>query len=379
MACDYAGIKGFYVDKRTGKKVNLHMFVAVLAHSNLLFAYFTPDLTAKSWCRAIVKALHFFGGVPAVIQFDNASLVNRSGLIEEFNEQFVVLSRYYRTVGLAIRPCTPRDNAPAEKSVQFIQARVLVPMKRECFYSLEDAQSHLLNEVEVLNGQPMQKLKVSRRTLFEQREMQALSPITRSEYQPFDERCQRTSTSNGTVNYNNHEYSVPYEMRNKKLTLQVTGTNLTVLDDFKEIASHALSNGHSAATIKKEHNHPNQNYEDSKNEFEFLRWAESLDDSVVEVVKSQYLGMKSSQSRRAGNNCLVLQKLCKSAGEESLIAACQYAVTHELTRITQIMGILDSELYLDTQDDYEDEIPAFLTQAHKNIRGVDQIRGARHV
>lgn len=379
MMCDFAGINGFYIDKQTGNKSKLYMFVAVLAHSNLLFACFTPDLTAKSWCRAIVKALHYFGGVPAVIQFDNAALVNKSGLLEEFNEHANELCRYYDTLCLAIRPGSPRDNGAAEKAVQFIQNRVLVPLKRETFYSGIEADSRLAEGVELLNSEPMQKTKISRRELFDRKERLALNPITKYEYQPFDERFEQTASAGYTVTYKAHQYSVPYQFRNKRLTIQVTGKLLQVFDEYIEIAKHQISEEKGGKTILFEHRHPAHQHEELKNELEFIKWASSLDISVVEVVKQQYEGMKSSQSRRAGNNCIALQKLCKSAGEGTLIAACQYAVTHGLTKINQIMGIVDSGLYEEAQDEFAEEIPEFFTMEHKNFRGADNYKGDRHV
>jgi transposase len=374
LSCDYAGIVASYTDRRSGKAVKLYMFVAVLGHSKYMFAYLTKNLTAKAWVEGLVKAIHFFKGSPAVIHFDNAAMVNISGLIAELHEQAQVFSRYYNNVCDTSRPLTPKDNPNAEKQVQHIQNRVLLLLRREKFYSRDEANAYLIKKVEALNHEPMQKTKVSRHQNYVEKELPALNAIPEIPYQPYDERFKQKSSAGYTVTYNTHEYSVPYKHRNTYLTLQVSGDTLVVLHELQVLVTHQLSNEKGGRTILPTHMPPNHFAEINKNETEFIKWAESIGESVVAIVKQQYGGMKSHYSRPAGKRCITLKKFAKKFGEEELELGCAYALNQEMHTPSDIQLILKSRIY----EDEEEPLLAPLIASQQNIRGKSYYEGFHH-
>jgi hypothetical protein len=374
LFCDFAGMIASYINNSTLKRVKLYMFVAVLGRSKYMFAYLTRDLTAKSWIEGLVKAIHFFGGSPAVIQFDNAALVDKSGLIASLNEQATILSRYYGVVCDTSRVGTPRDNANAEKHVQHIQNRVLSLLRREKFDSHEDANSYLCKGIEALNNEPMQKTKISRTQLFIEHESPKLNTLPEYVYQPFDVRFVQKTSPSYTVNYKQHEYSVPFKLRNTHVTTQVTGQTLKVFYEQKEIAAHVLSSVIGGRTICLEHMPPNHLAEAHKNETEFVAWAEEVGSSTVAIVKKQYENMKSSRSRPGGKRCIALKNIGKQFGNEKLEQACNYALSQYMHTPSDIKLILKSGVF----EDVDEPIQVPLVPTHQNIRGKDYYGGYIH-
>ncbi len=374
LFCDYAGMVASYIDRRSGKTIKLYMFVAVLGHSKYMFAYLTKNLTAKAWVEGLVKAVHFFGGSTAIIHFDNGALVNKSGLIAKLHEQVKVFSRYYKSLCDTSRVSTPKDNANAEKGVQHIQNRVLSPMRREKFYSQDEANAYLLKGVEALNHEPMQKSKISRFQKYLESELPALNAIPSIPYQPYNERFQVRSSSDYTVTYKNHEYSVPYKYRNTYLTVQVTSDTIAISHELQELVVHPLSDDISRKTILPAHRHPNHSAEAQKNESEFVQWAEGVGSNTIAIVKKQYENMKSSQSTPGGKRCIVLKKLSEKFGNEKLEQACSYALTQSMHTPSEIQLILKSGIF----EDIDEPLQVPLLHTHQNIRGKDYYGGYFH-
>ncbi|NQY88691.1 MAG: hypothetical protein HRT51_13275 [Colwellia sp.] len=82
--------------------------------------------------------------------------------------------------------------------------------------------SHLLQHVEELNAQPFQKRPESRNQLFVAEENVALNPLPDLPLTPFVMQKQIKFPSTYLLPYQGHEYSVPYTLVGKTVTLRVT-------------------------------------------------------------------------------------------------------------------------------------------------------------
>jgi len=247
-------------------------------------------------------------------------------------------------------------------------------LRREEFGTHEEANAYLCNGIEALNNEPMQKTKKSRTQLFIDIESPKLNTLPEYVYQPFDERFTQKSSPSYTVNYKQHEYSVPYRLRNTRVTTQVTGQTLTVFHEQKEVAVHVLSNVIGGRTISIEHMPPNHLAEAQKNETEFMAWAEEVGSSTVAIVKKQYENMKSSRSRPGGKRCIALKSLGNQFGYEKLELACAYALSQYMHTPSDIKLILKSGVF----EDVDETIEVPLVPTHQNIRGKDYYGGYIH-
>jgi len=374
MACDFAGMKVHYRDLTQQREVSMDVLVVVFGHSQKMDAVALHNMSAKNWIRGLVDVIHAVGGCTPVIRFDNAQLVNRAGLLPVLNEQAITFSRYYNSACDTSRAYTPKDNAIGEKSVQFIENRVLVPMRNLEFTSASQLNQHLRAEVEKLNNEKMQNVGLSRNEKFNQAERQALMPIPAKPYEPVDKYHTQTVSADYSVRLKGHHYSVPYEYRNRKVTLEVRDNVLTVVLGIKTIATHNISNEVGGRTVIEHHKHPIEKAEDQKNVIAFTQWAKSFGPYTVKVVKAQYCGKKSSRSRFAGKACLFIQKLAKGYLPSEFERACQYAVEHEMTKPEDLSIILKSSIFDD--DDERNDIAPILQ--HQNIRGKEHYGAHRY-
>ncbi|GGW87333.1 putative transposase y4bL/y4kJ/y4tB [Alteromonas halophila] len=367
MACDFSGMKVHYRDLTQQREVSMDVLVVAFGHSQKMYAVALHNMSAKNWIRGLVEVIHAEGGCTPVIRFDNAQLVNRAGLLPALNEQAITFSRYYNLACDTSRVGMPRDNAIAEKSVQFIENRVLVPMRNLEFTSALQVNQHLRAEIEKLNNEKMQNVGLSRNEKFYQAERQALLPIPAKPYRPVDKYCPQTVSPNYSVRLNGHKYSVPHKYRNRKVTLEVRDNELTVVLGAKTIATHTISNEVGGETVIEHHKHPIEKAEDQKNVTAFTQWAEPFGPYAVKVVAAQYCGKKSSRSRFAGKACTFIQKLARGYTPSEFERACQYAVEHEMTKPEDLSIILKSSIF-DDDDEQNDSAPIL---QHQNIRGKD--------
>jgi transposase len=110
---DYSGKKAQIVDAATGEVVDVELFVAVLGASNFTYAEATYTQRGPDWIASHVRALEYFGGVPAALVPDQLkSGVTRACLYEpEVQRTYEELAQHYGTTVLPARPARPRDKA----------------------------------------------------------------------------------------------------------------------------------------------------------------------------------------------------------------------------------------------------------------------------
>ena len=130
---DYSGKKPHIVDPTTGEVIELELFVAVLGASNFTYAEVTWSQRGPDFIASHVRALDFFGGVPAALVPDQLkSGVTRACRYEpEAQRTYEELARHYGTTVLPARPRRPRDKAKVEVGVQIAQRWILARMRNE--------------------------------------------------------------------------------------------------------------------------------------------------------------------------------------------------------------------------------------------------------
>ena len=77
---DFSGLRPHYVDRETGQKVYVELFVGVLGYSNFTFALATVSQKLPDWIEAHNLMFAYFGGVTQVLVPDNLrSAVDEAG------------------------------------------------------------------------------------------------------------------------------------------------------------------------------------------------------------------------------------------------------------------------------------------------------------
>lgn len=358
---DYAGTRLKY--RVRGKEKYLNVFVGCLGYSKKLFAFATPDMTSKSWILSLTRTLTYLGGVPEVVQFDNAkAMVTKASRIALLNDNARVFAQHYGCICDTSRVGTPTDNPNAEAGVKFITQRILESMYNDfTFFSLNEVNTHLLREIELLNSNPFQKRDESRDELFELAEKPRLKPLPSLALTPFIVQKNMKVPSTYLIPYQGHEYSVPYTLVSKDITVRITDTELLAYFNGGLITKHSLSDECSGFTRLEEHMKPSHLAEERKSKGTFMAWAKDISEDVEKVIEKQYEQTSNAKSRVVGKHCMELQKLCDTCGEEVFSSACHYALEHNWYEPNEIELVIRAKAW---------ELPVEPSAIeHANIRG----------
>ncbi|NVM24094.1 MAG: IS21 family transposase, partial [Desulfobacterales bacterium] len=219
MFVDYTGQKWPIIDPKSGKETQVEVFVAILGASGLTYAEGSVSQEKEEWIRSNERALWYFGGVTAAIVPDNLrSAVSHADRYEPgINPTFDDFAEYYGTVILPARVREARDKALAENAVRLVYQRIYAPLRNRTFYSLEELNEAIWSLLEEHNNKDFQRLKISRRELFERTERGALKSLPAVRYP-----MKRTKWVTVQFNYHVelredlHYYSVPYYLYKKE-------------------------------------------------------------------------------------------------------------------------------------------------------------------
>src|SRR5690606_32425512 len=108
--------------------------------SNYTYAEATWTQTLPDWLGAHVRALEFFGGVPAAFVPDNLkSGVDRAHRYDpQLNRSYAEFAEHYEVAILPARVRKPRDKAKVENAVQNVERWILARLRNRQFFSLTE-------------------------------------------------------------------------------------------------------------------------------------------------------------------------------------------------------------------------------------------------
>jgi len=138
MFVDFSGETLFIVDRKTGEKTQVEVFIAILGASQRSYVEAVESQKKECWIRANENAFHEFGGVTAAIVPDNLkSAVTKPDKYEpDVNPEYDDFARHYGTVILPARSGKSRDKSLAENLVRLTYQRVFAPLRNHIFYSI---------------------------------------------------------------------------------------------------------------------------------------------------------------------------------------------------------------------------------------------------
>jgi transposase len=236
---DYSDLRMEVTDPTTGTRRPVELFVAVLGASNYTYAEASWSQTLPDWIGAHVFAFEFFGGSPALIVSDNLkSAVVRACFHEPgVNRSYTDLDRHYHTVILPARTYKPKDKAKAQGGVLLVQRWIVARLRNRVFFSLEELNVAILEELTRLNARASRHLGASRQQLFEQLDKGALIalPSTRHVHADWEKV---TVGADYHVRKDDHYYSVPYGLARSALWVRVTASTIEAFQGGNRVASH---------------------------------------------------------------------------------------------------------------------------------------------
>jgi transposase len=329
MMVDWAGLTLTFTDK-FGENRKAYFFVSCLPASNYLFTEPWLTMTQEAWNMAHVHAVEYFGGSPRLWESDNAktAVKKASNKDPEINASYAEEAAFYGAAIVPTRPRSPRDKAPVENAVLIIERKIIAPLKRRQFHSIEELREAVREELEKVNTAPFAKAPGSRRELFLEVEKQTLRPLPTSKYEYADWKAARVGFDYH-AEYDGHFYSVPYDMAGKMIRIRAANTSIEVFYEGERIATHPRCyDPHKRYSTIASHMPPAHRAVASWSSERFRSWAAEIGPSTEAYIVS--LMKMREQPEQAFRLCAGILRMGKEKGKAQLEKACGEAAERHI-------------------------------------------------
>lgn len=371
MFVDYSGGKLEIIDPQTGEIKEAEMFVAVLGASGYTFAEASLSQDSPSWIASHIRAFEFFGGITEILVPDNL----KSGVTKPcryeplINQSYHDMARHYGAVVIPARVQKPKDKAKAEIGVCLVTRWILAVLRNRRFFSLAEANEAISGLLVKLNGRSMQKIKKSRKELFETIDCPALKPLLASAY-TFAEFAVVRVNIDYHIEVDEHYYSVPYALQGKQVEVRLAETTVEVFFDGKRVASHRRSHHKYAPTTLPEHMPEAHKRYAEWTPSRLINWGASLCPEAGQLFEAIMKGRPHPE--QGFRSCLGIVGLEKKYGKDRLTLACRRALVLRAYSYQTLKKMLENKV--ENTPVPQMDLP-LLSEPHENLRGASYFTG----
>ena len=365
---DFAGSQMEYIDRDTAEVVKVQTFVACLPFSDYAFAICVPSQKSEDFIYALTKMFSFFGGVTKIVVPDNLkSAVTKSNRYEpDINRLMEHLGNHYGFVTLPARPGKPKDKCLVENQVKLMYQRVYAPLRKRIFFSLEELNKAVLEQVELHNSKRMQQRPYSRLEQFVSHEKQALKELPEHPFEvQYDTELTVSANCCIYLGRDKHYYSVPYQYIGQKVKVVYNRTLVKVYLKGQRIATHPRIEGFGYSLLE-EHTASHSNAYSKRSVAYYTQKAAEKSILLKELFELMFAS-KNVPPEFFYNKCDGLLRLQRITPKEQMERACLIAIENQQYSYKFIERILHN-IDACTQDEYtgrKNPEP----DNHENIRG----------
>lgn len=313
-------------------KVNIAHFR--LCHSRAFFIKAYPNQRMEMLVDAHNSAFEFFGGCCKRGIYDNMkTVVIAIGVGKErtFNEQFLAMMNHFLIEPVACTPASGWEKGQVERQVKTLRKRIFEPTLS--FESIDELNNYLAERCPILMDEfkhPEDKTITVSQAL--NKEQVTLVPV--QPYHWYKAKLVRVNRLS-LVSYENHRYSVPCTLVNKKVTLQVYAERIKIIYKDECVAVHPRSFNKNQASYNPWHYLKALERKPGalRNGEPFLNW------KLPEVIKQlqQHL-----LSKPKGDKAMVeLLNLIAEYGEDVGITAASIALEEGVPTVEAVLNIIN--------------------------------------
>jgi transposase len=363
---DYAGMKMPWFNAITGEIHEAEIFVGCLGASQLIFIEATATQQLPDWIQSHIHMFEYFGGVSAIVVPDNlkSGVTHAHRYDPDINANYQHMSEHYGTAIVPARTAAPKDKAKVENAVGIIERQILAPLRHITFTSIGEINAELSKRLAILNNQSFQKMKTSRRELFETVDKPALKPLPPNRYQYAEWKKAKIHIDYHFI-FDDHFYSVPYQHARHAVEIRASAKIIECFYKSQRIASHMRSYKRYGYTTLSEHM-PKAHQEHAKYSLSYIKsWSKKIGQNTADFI--DHMMKARAFPQQAYRACYGLLRLGNQYGEERLEKACAKALLIRATRYQQIESILKNKL----EEAPIHQPPIIQQSAHENIRGAN--------
>jgi len=255
------------------------------------------------------------------------------------------------------------DKAKVEQGVLLAERWILAALRNHIFYSLAELQSAVALLLERLNARPMRRLGQSRRELFEAIERAALRPLPARPYELALWARPKVSIDYH-VAFEDHYYSVPWQLRGERLDLRATATTVELFQHGRRVASHVRSHVKHQPTTDPAHMPAAHRAHLEWSPSRLLAWGATVGPATAALMEA--IMQQRPHPEQGYRACLGLMRLQKRYPAARLERACARALHFRACSYKSVVAILNHRL---DEEDLPPADPPRLLPHHGNIRG----------
>ena len=363
---DYAGQTIPIWDAATGESKEAQIFLGVLGASSYTYAEATWTQTIPDWLASHRRMFSFFGGVAAIWVPDNL----KSGVTTPcrydpvINAAYYSMAKHYNGSIIPARARKPRDKAKAEAGVLHVERRILAKFRNRKFFSLDELNAAILEELVSLNAETFQKLDGSRQSIFQSIDLPALRPLPANEFVISEYKIARVNI-NYHIELDRHFYSVPYTYVQKEVMIRYTPTTVEVAYKGQPVATHMRRYKWGYTTVPEHMPSKHQAHVKWTPE-RMIFWVGEAGPSTTKVAEMIIASRRHPEE--SFNTILGMIRLGEKFGKARLEGACTRALETNAANYRSLKNILNAGL-----DQAASSKPAARETLspinHENIRG----------
>jgi transposase len=381
MFVDFTGKKLYLTDRTTGKKIPADTFVAILPASHYTYVCATQSQKTDDWIQGTEEAFWYYGGATTAVTPDcyKSAVKKHNRFDPEINPVYSQFADHYDTVILPARPIHPKDKALVENAVKIVYSWIYASLRNEVFYTLQELNNAISNQLEKYNAKKMQTSGISRRELFEKIEENSLKDLPIALFE-------RKEYSKATIQLNYHVrlradkryYSVPFRYyeeshRGKqpvKADIYYTRDNVEIYYCSERIAVHKRAFSGPKYITKPEHMPEKHRwYLERWNPEKIISLAKTKGPSVAVLVEK--LINKHKHPEQSYNTCRGIIFLSRNYGMARLDKACRKALYLGYCSYNAVSDILKNNL---EEMEVQPELFSDLLPEHANVRGKEYFK-----
>jgi len=369
---DYSGDGLFYVNRDTGKIIDVELFCCCWGASSYSYAEATHSQKKEDFVYSHPRAFSYFGVVPHGLVPDNLKsgikVPDRYDPIA--NPLYGCMAQHYTTVILPARIRRPQDKAKVESGVLHIQRFILARLRNRQFFSLFEINTAIRELLEEFNTRPMKDYgNQSRRERFERLDRPYAQPLSTEPFRVTELKLNVLVGKNYHIRYKDHFYSVHYSYVGKRVTVRRCGGMVEIVYDNQILTRHLYSTNKYRYKTKTEHMPNAHQFVKGLTPGWIMAQAAKVGPHTINITAA--IMRRAEHVQQGFNAALGVLQLAKAYTGPRLEAACQRCLHFKTPSYRALKSVLQNSLDKQPLDEYashgsDDQLSIF---SHENIRG----------
>lgn len=342
---DYSGDGLSFTDSKTATLIEVDLFCCCWGLSSYSYADATLSQKKGDFCQSHVRAFRYFDACPHGLVPDNlkSAVTTPDPFDPIINPLYGELGKHYGIAILPARVRKPKDKAKVESAVLHIQRFILAGLRNRQFFSLNEINDAIHELLEEFNDRPMKDYGYqTRRERFEKLDKPYAQKLPADPFRIIAIKDDVLVAKNYHIRFDDHYYSVPFEMATKRVFVRHCGMMIEIFYDGKLLTRHLYSTQAFKYTTKTEHMPKEHQFVKGLTPGWIIAQAAKIGENTVNAVTT--VMRRSEHVQQGFNGALGVLQLAKAFTPERLELACKRCLYFNCVTYRALKSVLENNL-----------------------------------